>query len=272
MEKNQYPWLMPFDDGAIELIFVRTNPALMLFRAEGDPTHAVFEEAAPQVHSEIVLAYSDQTRDSQKRLGELLGIKEEDMPCMYVVEQGKDSGKKYRAQGDVTVENIKKVIADYKEGKLKPEYKSEPIPEEPYKLDVRVLVAENFEEVVYDKTKDVLVWFYAEWCELCKELRPEWSWTAEKLKETHPDFVMARIDATLNEIPAHPVSSFPTIKYFPANNKEGVEYEDGRLREEIWPWAKNNATTRVVEPEVPKEEEIKEEPQIIYTKQKKQEL
>ena len=36
--------LMTFDDGAIELIFARTNPALILFRADGDATHAVFFE------------------------------------------------------------------------------------------------------------------------------------------------------------------------------------------------------------------------------------
>jgi hypothetical protein len=59
VEKNQTPWVMPFDDAAIELIFRKSNNALFLFRKDGDATHAIFEQAAPDVKSDIILSYAD---------------------------------------------------------------------------------------------------------------------------------------------------------------------------------------------------------------------
>jgi len=56
---------MPFDDAAIELIFRKSNNALFLFRKDGDATHAIFEQAAPDVKSDIVLSYADVSKPDQ---------------------------------------------------------------------------------------------------------------------------------------------------------------------------------------------------------------
>ncbi|EHA8587577.1 putative protein disulfide isomerase-like 2-2 [Cocos nucifera] len=64
----------------------------------------------------------------------------------------------------------------------------------PSPSDMVVLTPENFNQVVLDETKNVLVEFYAPWCTHCKLLAPTYEKvaTAYKLEE---DVVIANLDA-----------------------------------------------------------------------------
>lgn len=94
---------------------------------------------------------------------------------------------------------------------------------------VVVLSADNFNEVVLDSSKDVLVEFYAPWCGHCKNLAPiyEKVATAFKLEE---DVVIANLDADKYRDLAekYGISGFPTLKVFPKGNKDGEDYDGGR--------------------------------------------
>ncbi|XP_038899679.1 probable protein disulfide-isomerase A6 [Benincasa hispida] len=94
---------------------------------------------------------------------------------------------------------------------------------------VVVLSSDNFNEVVLDSSKDVLVEFYAPWCGHCKNLAPiyEKVATAFKLEE---DVVIANLDADKYRDLAekYGISGFPTLKFFPKSNKNGEDYDGGR--------------------------------------------
>lgn len=48
---------------------------------------------------------------------------------------------------------------------------------------IQVVVAENFDSIVNDDSKDVLIEFYAPWCGHCKNLEPKFNELGEKVRE-----------------------------------------------------------------------------------------
>ncbi|KAL8171803.1 hypothetical protein V2J09_023607 [Rumex salicifolius] len=94
---------------------------------------------------------------------------------------------------------------------------------------VVVLTPENFNEIVLDKSKNVLVEFYAPWCGHCKSLAPIYEKVAAAFK-SEDEIVIANVDADKHRDLGEKfgVTGFPTLKFFSKNNKEGEDYEGGR--------------------------------------------
>nr|XP_043619946.1 probable protein disulfide-isomerase A6 [Erigeron canadensis] len=98
----------------------------------------------------------------------------------------------------------------------------------PILTNVAILNSENFDDIVLDKTKNVLVEFYAPWCHHCNDLVPIYESLATAFKN-EDEVVIANIDADnykdLGE--RYSVHGYPTIKFFSKNDKAGEEYEGG---------------------------------------------
>jgi len=92
----------------------------------------------------------------------------------------------------------------------------------------------TFDKIVLDSKKGVFVEFYAPWCGHCKSLAPDY----EKLGKAfanEEEVVIARIDADAQKEKAreYGVSGFPTLKWFPKNDKSGLDYDSGRSLDEL---------------------------------------
>ncbi|XP_047326967.1 protein disulfide-isomerase like 2-1-like [Impatiens glandulifera] len=94
---------------------------------------------------------------------------------------------------------------------------------------VVILTSDNFDDIVLNEKKNVLVEFYAPWCGHCKSLAPiyEKVGTVFNLEE---DVVIANLDADTHKDLAgkYGVSGYPTLKFFPKGNKAGEDYNGGR--------------------------------------------
>jgi len=106
--------------------------------------------------------------------------------------------------------------------------------------DVVVLTKDNFDEVVHDATKNVLVEFYAPWCGHCKALKPEYAKAATQLAGSE-DIVLAKMDATEHDVPeGFDVQGYPTILFVKAESgAKPVPYEGEREADAMVKWLKS---------------------------------
>jgi protein disulfide isomerase family A protein 3 len=136
---------------------------------------------------------------------------------------------RYKFDKEFNVQNLEAFATDFLDGKLKPHIKSEPLPDNEGKA-VKVVVGQNFNDIVLDPTKDVLLEMYAPWCGHCKKLEPIYTELGESVKNVD-NLVIAKMDATANDSP-HPqyqAKGFPTILFAPADNKENpIKYSGER--------------------------------------------
>ncbi|UJR37656.1 hypothetical protein I4U23_030353 [Adineta vaga] len=154
-------------------------------------------------------------------------------------------GLKYRMEDDdeFTSESFEEFVNKLTKGKIKPYFKSQPIPKQSIVNGVRTLVGKNFEKIVHDQTKNVLVFFYAPWCGHCTKFKPTYSKLAQHYA-SQSNLIVAQIDATGNDIPkGFEVTGFPTIYLVPMNNQP-VKYEGNRDIDDLVQFIDNNIQSK----------------------------
>eukprot|EP00834_Sanchytrium_tribonematis_P000995 NODE_21_length_42443_cov_0.822808.p6 type:complete len:518 gc:universal NODE_21_length_42443_cov_0.822808:40631-39078(-) len=173
---------------------------------------------------------------------ESLGLKKE-FPAMSIQNLKRQINFPY--SGEWKKDQVAKFVEEFASGKLKPHLKSDVVPENEYDEEVRVIVGKSFEDLVLDKSKDVLVELYAPWCGFCKRLAPIWSKLATALKDSREVLTIAKMDATTNDMPLtveYTVKGFPTILFFRAKDNKLIEYSSGdREAEDFYKFLKENA-------------------------------
>ena len=163
-----------------------------------------------------------------------LNLKADKFPAFAVQDTVKNQKFPFDQDKEITAKTIKAFVDDYVAGKIEPSIKSQPIPET-QEGPVTVVVAKNYNDIVLDKTKDVLIEFYAPWCGHCKALAPKYEDLASRYgkSEFKDKVVIAKVDATENDVPDE-IQGFPTIKLYPAGAKDKpVAYSGSRTVEDL---------------------------------------
>lgn len=244
---NSTPLIQEFSQETAKKIFGSKIQRHVLFFTNKDAAHhegtvAAYREVASQFKGKLLFINVPTTEDKVMGFFDLTADK---APATILADLGAPSGlKKFPFTGEHTSESISAFVTEFLDGKLKPFLKSEEATPADTTGDVVVLRGSTFADIVLNNNKDVLVEFYAPWCGHCKKLSPIWDELGSKLSAQRDQVVVAKIDATANEIdvPGVAVRGFPTIYFFKGDDKANpVKYEGGRTLDDFLQYLESNA-------------------------------
>jgi len=178
-----------------------------------------------------------------------LNLLKTEWPAFVIHDQGNNSKYPFDSSQSWDKETVRDFVQAVLDGKIEPFLRSQPIPE---KNDgpVKVVVTKEFDKIVLDNKKDVLVEFYAPWCGHCKKLAPTYEQLGEIFKED-PNIVIAKMDASENDLPAKSsisIEGLPTIVLFQANSiNHPVVYEGDRSLKDLLDFVREHAVNTVIE-------------------------
>ncbi|BAT90580.1 Protein disulfide isomerase-like 1-4 [Vigna angularis] len=219
VSSNKLPLVTTFTRESASAIFEsEIKKQLLLFATSNDTEKflPVFKESAKLFKGKLIFVLVEMdNEDVGKPVADYFGITGNDPKVLAYT--GNDDGRKFLLDGDVSVDKITAFGNDFLEDKLKPFLKSDPVPES-NDGDVKIVVGNNFDEIVLDESKDVLLEIYAPWCGHCQALEPTYNKLAKHLHSIE-SIVIAKMDGTTNEHPRAKADGFPTLLFYPAANK-----------------------------------------------------
>jgi len=222
VNEHQFPIVIDYTEKGSERIFGQSAiPAVFLFIDQSDASTKAgeeFREVAEKLKGRAFFAQVNMTAASHSRISDFFGVTKNRVPAVRIAQPTDGAApQKYKMDDDIPSENVEEYYKDYVDGKLRTYLKSEPIPDASGDA-VRTVVAQNFKKVVLDPSKDVLIEFYAPWCGHCQRISPLMESAAQKLAKVS-NVVIAKMDATANEVEGINVNSYPTFKWYPAYKK-----------------------------------------------------
>ncbi|KAL8241446.1 hypothetical protein R6Q59_014800 [Mikania micrantha] len=155
---NKLPLVTTFSRESATLIFESPiKKQVLLFATSKGSTKIAqtFEDAAKLFKGKLIFVFVDlDNEDVGKPVADYFGITGD--AAQVIGYTGNDDGMKFIFDRNLTLENLKAFGEDFFEDKLKAFYKSDPIPEH-NDGDVKIVVGNNFDDIVLNESKDVLL-------------------------------------------------------------------------------------------------------------------
>ncbi|XP_009778611.1 protein disulfide isomerase-like 1-3 [Nicotiana tabacum] len=242
--QNKLPLVTYFTrESASEIFENPIKKQLILFATskDSDKFLPIFQEAVKAFKGKLISVYVEiDNEDVGKPVSEYFGVSG-DAPRVLAY-TGNEDGRKFVLEGEITLDSVRSFGEKFLEDNLKPFYKSDPIPET-NDGDVKVVVGNNFDEIVLDESKDVLLEIYAPWCGHCQSLEPIYNKLGKHLRGID-SLVIAKMDGTTNEHPRAKSDGFPTLLFFPAGNKsfDPITVDTDRTVVAFYKFLKKNAS------------------------------
>lgn len=257
---NSLPLVVDFNHETASKIFggeIKSHLLIFLSKEAGhyDTYLEAAMGAAKGFKGQVLFVTINTDEEDHSRILEFFGMKKDEVPGLRIIKLEEDMAKYRPDSYDLTESGLTSFVQSFLDGKLKQHLLSQDLPEDWDKEPVKVLVSSNFDEVVFNKDKDVLVEFYAPWCGHCKQLAPIYDQLGEKFKD-HDSIVIGKMDATVNELEHTKIQSFPTLKMYKKETNEVVDYNGARTLEGLTDFLEGKSADDQDEEEVDEEGDV----------------
>eukprot|EP00850_Spirogloea_muscicola_P004077 SM000017S02817 [mRNA] locus=s17:445956:449971:- [translate_table: standard] len=196
VKANRLPLVITFNTDTASAIFDDDNSTQLLLFASPDDSDRLlpeYEAAAKKYKGEVMFVHvNNGDEEASRSVKEFFGVTGQELTLMAFSMAG--PGTKYKHERDINQKSIED------DG------------------DVKIVVGKNFDSIVLDESKDVLLEVYAPWCGHCQELIPTWLRLAKRFSSVD-SVVIAKMDGTTNEHPRISVEGFPSLLFYAAGNK-----------------------------------------------------
>jgi protein disulfide-isomerase A1 len=227
IQANVYPLVSEASDDVLTYIFENNKKVFFYFKEEGDNSFVdVIRSIAPAYKGIIYFITATKGEELTQHLTEYYSISEDKFPIIRITDVISDEKViHYSHSGGFSFESVKNTIDDFLAGKLNPHIKSEPIPK--VQRGVYKIVANTYHDLIINSDKNVLLKFYAPWCQHCEEIAPEYEKVFHAFSDVQ-NLLVAEIDATANDL-AVEIEGYPTIKlYLAADKANPIDYQGER--------------------------------------------
>lgn len=162
------PLVVEFNHDSAQRIFggeIKSHLLMFLSKEAGHIEKYVVpaKEISKKFREKILFVSINADEEDHQRILEFFGMKKEEVPSMRIIKLEEDMAKFKPEKDDLSADNIEAFVQKFLDGKLKQHLLSQELPEDWDKTPVKTLVASNFDDVAFNKDKDVFVEFYAPW-------------------------------------------------------------------------------------------------------------
>jgi len=186
------------------------------------PDFSLIKPVATQYKGQLIFCYH-----SDLDLAQRWGASGKSFPTAIFLKWHNEQPKLivYNEEVPFTTPSLEQFVSEALAGTYVSYKRSEPIPAQ-NSGNVFVLVGKQFDDIVYDKNKDVFVEFYAPWCGHCQHLAPIWEELGAEFARYKDKIVIAKMDATANAVELDKfglsIDGFPTVIFFPAGEAKAA--------------------------------------------------
>lgn len=261
LRQNEHPIIILFSELSYGLIFSADSPSFFIIykNREDIDTKTITQVAKPYVNR-IRFVLSGSSKRAENRLINELMISEVTKPIMRIIQfkHNMYAPYKYRPSSDdlpITEETITSFLDGYFTNPTAYFYrKSEKmLPDDINQGYVKIIVADSYDDVIFNNDNHVMVLYYASWCGYCRKFEPIYREIGKRLniysrkhKDYKKDLVWGKIDSVNNDIYNLEILEYPTLYLYVKSKKDKpIKYNKARNILSIMTWVKEQTNINI---------------------------